>query len=256
MSRARFADDGAGGVSRHVPLRTARHAALLVVDVQNYTCIPGRGEYAHIDPSNIPPELAYHFARLSEVTLPAIRRLQEACRRAGVEVMYTVVEALTRDMRDLGLDYRISGIGVPRGSPLADIPDAIARADDEIVIPKTSSSVFMSTNIDYVLRALEVEQLVVCGMLTDQCVESAVRDACDLGYLVTVPQDACATITQERHDRSLALYGGYCRVVESAEVIAELDRLAAPAPARSRTRRRRWTRRAEAPRKARFAAPR
>lgn len=225
MSRACLANDGQGGLTRHVPIRTVRHVALLVVDVQVYTCTPGAGEYGHVDPADIPDELAYYFDRLRDTTLPAIRRLQDACRAAGVEVMYTVVEALTRDMRDLGLDYRISGIGVPKGSPDAAIPDAVARREDEIVIPKTSSSVFMSTNIDYVLRALEVEQLIVCGLLTDQCVESAVRDACDLGYLVTVPEDACATMTRERHDQSLSMYGGYCRIVQAADVVAELHAL-------------------------------
>ncbi len=225
MSRARFASDGQGGLSRDVAIRTSRHAALLVVDVQVYTVTPGDGEFADVDPGRIPERLAYYFERLERVTLPAIARLQASCRRAGVEVMYTVVEALTADMRDLGLDYRISGIGVPRGSPWAAIPQAIARRDDEIVIPKTSSNVFMSTNIDYVLRALEIEQLVICGLLTDQCVESAVRDACDLGYLVTVPEDACATMSRERHEQSLAMYSGYCRIVGSRDVAAELAAL-------------------------------
>ena len=226
MSRARFASDGKGGLSRHVPIRTPRHAALLVVDVQVYTVTPGDGEFIDIDPGSIPDHLAYYFDRLERVTLPVIARLQEACRRAGMEVMYSVVEALTADMRDLGLDYRISRIGVPKGSPWATIPDAIGRLDDEIVIPKTSSNVFMSTNIDYVLRALEIEQLVICGLLTDQCVESAVRDACDLGYLVTVPEDACATMSRERHEQSLSMYGGYCRIVKSGDVVAELAGLA------------------------------
>ena len=223
MSRVRFADDGKGGLTRNVPIRTPRHAALLVVDVQVYTVTPGDGEFSDIDPSCIPDHLAYYFDRLEGVTLPAIARLQKASRRVGMEVMYTVVEALTGDMRDLGLDYRISGIGVPRGSPWAAIPDAIARRDDEIVIPKTSSNVFMSTNIDYVLRSLEIEQIVICGLLTDQCVESAVRDACDLGYLVTVPEDACATMSRDRHEQSLGMYSGYCRIVTSGDVATELD---------------------------------
>ena len=222
MSRARFASDGKGGLTRHVPIRTPHHAALLVVDVQVYTVTPGDGEFGDIDPSSIPDHLAYYFARLEGVTLPAIARLQDASRRVGMEVMYTVVEALTCDMRDLGLDYRISGIGVPKGSPWAAIPEAIARRDDEIVISKTSSNVFMSTNIDYVLRALEIEQIVICGLLTDQCVESAVRDACDLGYLVTVPEDACATMSRERHEQSLDMYSGYCRIVTSDDVVTEL----------------------------------
>ena len=72
--------------------------------------------------------------------------------------------------------------------------DAIAPGEDEIVLPKTSSSVFISTNIDYVLRNLGVRSLIVAGCLTDQCVDSAVRDACDLGYLVTTVTDACATL--------------------------------------------------------------
>lgn len=58
--------------------------------------------------------------------------------------------------------------------------------DDDMVFPKTSSSVFISTNIDYVLRCLGVKQLILAGSLTDQCVESAVRDACDMNYLVTL----------------------------------------------------------------------
>tara|TARA_B100000676_G_scaffold2471_1_gene2279 strand:+ start:6338 stop:7033 length:696 start_codon:yes stop_codon:yes gene_type:complete len=225
MSRAQMAGDGKGGLTRHVPIHTAHHTALLVVDVQNYTCIPGDGEYSHVDTEDIPADLAYHFDRLQNTTLPAIKRLQEACRGSSIEILYTVVEALTRDMRDLGLDYKISGIGVPKGSPWAGVPDSVARLDDEIVIPKTSSNVFMSTNIDYVLRALEIEQLIICGLLTDQCVESAVRDACDLGYLVTVPQDACATMTQERHDQSLSMYSGYCRIVETDQVVDEIAAL-------------------------------
>ena len=74
--------------------------------------------------------------------------------------------------------------------------DAIAPGEDEIVIPKTSSSVFVSTNIDYVLRNLGTRYLILSGVVTDQCIESAVRDACDLGYLVTVVTDACTTMSQ------------------------------------------------------------
>ena len=98
----------------------------------------------------------------------------------------------------------------------------IAPAGDEIVLPKTSSSVFISTNIDYVLRNLGVRSLIIAGVLTDQCVDSAVRDACDLGYLVTVPTDACATLTAERHEWSLRNNRGYCRQVTTNALLAEI----------------------------------
>ena len=137
--------------------------------------------------------------------------------------MYTVIEALTRDGRDLSLDYKISGLFVPRGSWDAKVLDAIAPADDEIVLPKTSSSVFISTNIDYVLRNLGVRSLIIAGVLTDQCIDSAVRDACDLGYLVTVPTDACATLSAERHEWSLRNNRGYCRQVTTDALVREID---------------------------------
>lgn len=113
---------------------------------------------------------------------------------------------------------------MPRGHPDGRVIDEIAPGEDEIVLPKSSSSVFVSTHIDYILRNLGVRQLVICGLLTDQCVESAVRDACDLGYLVTLVPDACATYTQERHDFSLRAIRGYCRQVTTDDLVAELGR--------------------------------
>jgi ureidoacrylate peracid hydrolase len=85
--------------------------------------------------------------------------------------------------------------------------------------------VFISTNIDYVLRNLGTKYLIIAGCLTDQCVDSAVRDACDLGYLVTVPTDACATLSPERHDWSLRNNRGYCRQITTAELLEEIARL-------------------------------
>jgi ureidoacrylate peracid hydrolase len=154
-----------------------------------------------------------------------MQRLQKACRQAGVEVMYTVIESLTQDGRDMGLDYKISGLFCPRGSHDARVIDAITPRGDEIVIPKTSSSVFISTNIHYVLGNLGVKHLIVCGLLTDQCVDSTVRDACDYGYLVTLVTDACATLSAERHASSIANNRGYCRQCTTEGLIAELSAL-------------------------------
>lgn len=62
---------------------------------------------------------------------------------------------MTRDGRDPSLDYKISDIDVPRGSWEAQVLDEIAPVEDEMIFRKTSSSVFISTNIEYVLRNLE-----------------------------------------------------------------------------------------------------
>lgn len=208
-------------LSREVPVDPGQ-TALLVVDVQNYCARPDGGEYAHLSPAEREAKCGYYFDRLERTAIPAMQRVQAAARGAGLNVLYTVIESLTVDGRDRSLDYKISGLHVPRGSDDARVIDAIRPTEDEIVIPKTSSSVFISTNIDYVLRNLGIRQLIVCGVCTEQCVESAVRDACDLGYLVTLVPEACATYSQAKHDASLAAITGYCRQVDVATLEREL----------------------------------
>lgn len=212
--------------SREVPIDPA-HAALLFVDVQNYTARPDGGNYAGLDAAEREARHGFFFRTMRENAVPNMQRLQAACRRAGIEVMYTVIESLTRDGRDRSLDYKISHLHVPRGSWDARVLDAIAPAEDEIVIPKTSSSPFISTNIDYVLRNLGVRSLMLAGILTDQCIDSSARDACDLGYLVTVATDACATLSVERHEWSLRNNRGYCRQRTTDELVAEIESLTA-----------------------------
>lgn len=153
-------------LSRDIEIDPA-HAALLFIDVQNYAARPDGGEYARMDPAARNERYGWFFRTLQQTAVPNMQRLQAACRRGGIEVLYTVIESLTRDGRDRSLDYKISGLHVPKGSWDARVIDAIAPAEDEIVLPKTSSSVFISTNIDYVLRNLGVRSLIVAGVLTD-----------------------------------------------------------------------------------------
>lgn len=210
-------------LTREVPV--SRRSALLVVDVQYFVAAPGYGLYKDIDPLAVPEELRYFFRRIGDYVLPNTRRIQEHFRRRKLEVMFTTVENLTLDGRDRSLDYKISGYSVPKGSKDAHVLEEIAPVGDEIVFPKSTSSVFNSTTIDYVLRNMKIESLVVTGLLTDQCVESSVRDACDRGYLVTVVEDACGTYTQDRHDWALRLYKGYCRTVSTDQLLAEVESL-------------------------------
>jgi ureidoacrylate peracid hydrolase len=212
-------------LSREIEIEPT-HTALLFVDVQNYNCTWDGSEYAHLSAAEKEQRYGYFFRMLQESALPNMVRLQQACRRAGIEVTYTVIESLTADGRDRSLDYKITGFNVPKGSQDAKMVKELAPTADEILFPKTSSSVFISTNIDYVLRNLGTRYLIIAGCLTDQCVDSAVRDACDLGYLVTVPTDACLTLSAERHEWSLRNNRGYCRQRTTQEVLDEIARLA------------------------------
>lgn len=209
-------------LTREVPL-DREVSALLFIDVQNFAARRDGGEFKDVPDSEIEGQYGYYFDRLRSLAVPNMQKLQTAFREAGIEVLYTTIESLTKDGRDRSLDYKITGFNVPKGSHDGKVIDELAPGDDEIVLPKSSSSVFISTHIDYLLRNLGVRQLVISGLLTDQCVESAVRDACDLGYLVTLVPDACATYTQERHDNSLRTIKGYCRQVNTDALIAEIQ---------------------------------
>ncbi len=210
-------------LSREVQIEPA-HTALLVVDVQNYNCTWDGGEYAELSAMEKEQRYGFFFRTLRETALPNMVLLRQACRRARIEVTYTLIESLTCDGRDRSLDYKISGFNVPKGSPDARMVAELTPDPDEIVFPKTSSSVFISTNIDYVLRNLGTRYLIIAGCLTDQCIDSAVRDACDLGYLVTVPTDACVTLSAERHDSSLRNNRGYCRQRTTQQLLDEIAR--------------------------------
>src|ERR1700688_4486647 len=210
--------------SREIEIEPAR-TTLLFVDVQKYNCSWDGGEYAHLSDAEKEERYGYFFRSLKDSALPNMVLLRKACRGAGIEIAYTFIESLTADGRDRSLDYKITGFNVPKGSPDAKMVDELAPAEDELLFPKTSSSVFISTNIDYVLRNLGTQFLIIAGCLTDQCVDSAVRDACDLGYLVTVPTDACATLSPERHDWSLRNNRGYCRQITTQQLLDEIARL-------------------------------
>ena len=208
--------------TREVPL-TPSQSALLFIDVQNFSAHRKSAEFINLSEAEFVQKYGWFFDQLNTRVIPNMQTIQRACRDAGVEVMYTTIESLTLDGRDRSLDYKITGFNVPKGSWGGKVIDQIEPKGDEIVLPKTSSSVFVSTHIDYILRNLGVKQLVLSGLVTDQCVESAIRDACDLGYLVTQVTDACLTYSQERHDNSLRAIKGYCRQVTTDELVAELQ---------------------------------
>jgi ureidoacrylate peracid hydrolase len=163
-------------LTRNVPLQP-HQSALLFIDVQNFSAHREGSEFKDVSPETFDEKYQWFFKELEVRVIPNMQRLQTACRAAGVEVLYTTIESLTLDGRDRSLDYKITGFHVPKGSWDGKVIDQITPVGDEIVLPKTSSSVFVSTHIDYLLRNLGVKQLVISGLITDQCVESAILPA-------------------------------------------------------------------------------
>jgi len=201
----------------------AGRACLLVVDLQRGFC-----ERAVSDGLGF--ESSVHFwQRVDGLVLPNARRLVTAARAADIEVVYTVIEALTADGRDRSLDHKRCDFLIPKGSAGGQVMPQIAPQGDEIVLPKTASGIFNSTNVDYVLRNLGVERLAIFGVYSHQCVESAVRDAADRGYLVTLVEDACAAKTPAQETATAEGMKAYARVVKTEALLKEIARAGASA---------------------------
>jgi len=96
---------------------------------------------------------------------------------------------------------------------------------DDLVPSKTSSSPFNSTSIDRFLRNLDIDTLLVCGVVSNGCVEGTIRDASDLGYQVVMVEDACAAVTPALHQAAITnLKDAFCNCRTTGDVMEELDR--------------------------------
>lgn len=209
MRKPRQRDVFAG---RAQPLAAAR-TALLVIDAQNWV----------MDEANRQPRPQFYEDARGFV-IPNIARLADAARRLGVEVVYTVMENFTEDGRDRSLDYKLSNFFIPKGSRDAGVIDELRPGRDEMVIPKTSSSLFNSTNFDYLMRNIGIDTIAVTGFLTDQCVDHTIRDGADRGFHMICVSDGVATDTRERHEAALNAFKGYCRTETAASLIAAMER--------------------------------
>jgi nicotinamidase-related amidase len=188
-----------------------RRTALLLVDLQEGTC---GAEQARQRP-------CFH-GLFRQRTLPALQRALALARGQGIEVIHTVIANLTADGRDRSLDYKRCGMGFPPGSAPTRVIDELAPRPDELVLPKSSSSPFSSTTLDYLLRNIGIETLIVAGILTDQCIDHTVKDAADRGYRVICLPEACMAESLERHRAALDCFQGYGELIAVAELAQRL----------------------------------
>ncbi len=211
-----------------------KKSALVIIDMQNYGCNPDAG-VAQMLSLRYPDIASYYVPRLTETAIPNARKLLTAFRRAGRQVMFTRHGPLMPDGRDLIARRRrrdsesVTSTNTPtlwsKGSFEHDIIETLKPEANEMVIDKNTSSAFNSTGIEWMLRNMGIETLVVAGMATDMCVETTSRDAADRGFNVIIAEDASATFFPDHHRAALS---GFARVFgqvwASGDVISALQR--------------------------------
>ncbi|MBW7970259.1 pyrimidine utilization protein B [Bradyrhizobium sp. BR 10289] len=169
--------------------------AVIVVDMQNaYVSKGGYCDLAGFDISG------------SDAAIAQTARLLEAARAAGVLVVYfqngwdpDYVEAggpgspnwhKSNALKTMRARPELQGTLLAKGSWDYAIVDQLAPRPGDILVPKTRYSGFFNTNVDSILRARGIRNLVFTGVATNVCVESALRDAFHLEYFGVVVEDA------------------------------------------------------------------
>ncbi|HLK37028.1 MAG TPA: cysteine hydrolase [Polyangiaceae bacterium] len=113
-----------------------------------------------------------------------------------------------------------------RGEPGHDIVSELYPREGEPVIDKPGKGSFYATDLHLILQNKGIENLIVCGVTTEVCVHTTVREANDRGYRCIVPADCCASYFQEFHDVGLKMIkaqgGIFGWVTDSARVLKAL----------------------------------
>lgn len=201
-----------------------RTTALIVVDMQKLDAHPAFGLGAKARAAGVEHMFDYYWDAVRGA-LGNQQRLLTAAHAAGIQVIYTRIATQTSDARDVGNQHRNVNIFVTRESSDAEILPEIAPAADDIVLSKTSSSPFNSTNIHQLLHNLGIETLIVCGVVTNGCVEGTVRDASDLGYNVIMAPDACAAVTPALQQAAITnLDNAFCNCRDTATLVDEMGK--------------------------------
>ncbi len=203
-------------------------AALLIIDMQRDFLEPGGFDAA----------LGNDVTLLRSAIAPAGRVLRR-CRAAGIMVVHTR-EGHRPDLSDLAPAKRargnlVTGIGDPgpmgrilvRGEPGHDIVAELAPAPGEPVVDKPGKGAFYATDLEAMLRGRGIRQLLVCGVTTEVCVNTTVREANDRGFDCLVLEDCTGSYIPEFHQAGIAMIkaqgGIFGWVAPSAALLAALS---------------------------------
>jgi nicotinamidase-related amidase len=180
------------------PSRTA----LLIIDLQYLDAHPDGWMGRLCQLAGKPDHLNDRWEFIEEI-LPRVRKLQDACRAGGVELIHIRVKYKTKDCRDGQRSLQQDTKARLADARDDDFLEMVAPQGDELIVDKTSAGTFNSTPLDQMLRNMGRDRLLVCGIVTEGCVELTARDAADRGFYVTLVPDACASSTRIAHHDAL-----------------------------------------------------
>jgi len=202
-----------------------KKAALLIVDLHYFQAHRDFGFGRKARELGLNHVIEYYYGRLENQVVPRLRDALPRLREAGCQIIYCRLLSTKEDGSDFCLRYRSWGLKMSKDSREVAILDEIAPQPEDIVLDKTTQNVFLSTNLDQILRNTGREYLIVAGVVTNNCVEAAVRTAVDYSYKVFVLEDCCAAFSEEAHLSSLKnTHLNFGIVTSSAELLLPAPR--------------------------------
>ena len=194
----------------------ADETALLSIDVQN----------TYMTPSDDPVERARwapFYERMREIVIPRTANLQNSFRQHGMDVLHARIACLLESGKDRSLSQKKPGwnyLLLPKDREDAQIVAQLAPREGEIVVTKTTDSALTGTNLRLVLHNMGINNVVLTGIFTDQCISSTVRSLADESFNVILVEDCCAAGTDELHRKELEILNMiYCHVISSGELM-------------------------------------
>ncbi|MDI6820154.1 MAG: isochorismatase family cysteine hydrolase [Candidatus Hodarchaeaceae archaeon] len=153
--------------------------------------------------------------------VPNIQKLLEFARSRKIPVVYTCDSHQSTDA-----EFELWGPHAIAGSRGAEVVSELKPKKGDHIVKKGKYSAFFGTDLDQLLRDLDVTRLVLVGVSTDVCVQNTAADAFYRGYEIVVPRDCVDAFTEEGHRRALEYMGKVygAKVTTSDELIKNLRR--------------------------------
>jgi nicotinamidase-related amidase len=181
----------------------AKKTALVVIDLQKG--IVGRPIVPHTAPE----------------ILERSSRLAKAMREKGGTVVYVRVDF--NDFLRLPVDQPPAIPDGPLPAELSEIVPEAGILPDDALVTKRHHGAFAGTQLESLLKAHDVETVVICGISTSVGVESTARQGTGLGFAFVVAEDACGAMALEEHDYAVkTIFPRLAKVRSTDEVIAAL----------------------------------